>query len=521
MNLPGTIWITLGILITFLLIDILYPKSIQEGFKTLVGSEIVTAIDDSGNYFALQFPKRGDVGPTKEEKNFIMDPRYFHNYTDVQAFGFKHDYCRLIIPQSDEPSLNKQQIVKENKSNKLYGEHANAFIACALAGTGNTPTTSYKSITVANGLQLSRDDYMNDIHNDNRYAYCRILKKDKVYQPLCLRAKPFGFNDKDEADPNPPQNILDLLNFYDGCVSWLRFYDDMVDYAKNLIIGKMGNISISEDPNPSVSNGVSFNGIDQFLRISDNPDLTLGRVIHLRTVRAFSVWVYFDSFANNSHIFDFGNGAGDGNVFLGILGSGDPEGNTNEERPLLCGNQQNTLPSYPSGPHPCIETTPQNLMLLKANVNEYECKNFDVPSDYSTITEVKQTISKPKFATLLYEVWDGKQRKMRIKINKIIPLEKWVHIAITAKANDSYRPDIGVYVNGTQVFIEPSGFLPQTKGSSNNYLGKSNWSNQTSTYELRDELFNGKLFDFRMYNSVLGDDKINKTIAWGKNKLGI
>jgi hypothetical protein len=520
-QIPGTIWIALIVLIVFLLIDILYPKSLSEGFKVLVGSN-VEPVDGSGNYFSKYFPKRGDVGPFKEETNFIMDPRYFHDYVDVQGLGFKHDYCRLVIPENAiQDSLSRVKVTDETKNQKLFGEYANAFIACALAGTGNTPTASFKSKTVSNGLQLSRDDYMRDIYNDNRYAYCRILKKDNVFQPLCIRATPFGFNEKEEVDPNPTPEILDLLNFYDGCVAWLRLYDDMIDYTKNLVIGKIGNISIPEDPNPSVTNGLSFNGIDQYLRISDNPDLTLGRVIHLRSVRAFSVWAYFDEFANNSHIFDFGNGAGDGNVFLGILGSGDPEGSSNEERPLLCGSQQNTLPNYPSGPHPCAETTPQNLMLLKANVNEYECKLFDVPPDYSVENEAKKVENKPTRATLLYEVWYGKQRKMRIKLNKVIPLKKWVHIAITAKANDSFRPDIAVYINGTQVFVQPSGFLVQTKGSSNNYLGKSNWSNQTSSYELRDELFSGKLFDFRMYNTVMSEEKIKKTIMYGQKKLGI
>lgn len=498
----------------------LFPKSFEEGFKVLVGSQLVGVVDNSANYFALSFPKRGDVGTNKEEKGFIMDPRYFHDYSDVQGFGFKHDYCRLVIPENVSVNLSKSKLLKVEADRKLYGEYANAFFACALAGTGNTPSTSFKTKTVARGLQLSRDDYMNDIRNDNRYAYCRILKKDGVFQPLCLRSTPLGFNEKDEVDPNPPQNIIDLLNFYDGCVIWLRLYDDMVDYTKNLIIGKMGNITISEDPNPTITRGLSFNGIDQYLRISDNPDLTLGRAIQLRSVRAFSVWAYFDTFANNCHIFDFGNGAGNGNVFLGIVGNGDSDGNSDEERPLICGNQQNTLPNYPSGPHPCSETTPQNLMMLKANVNEYECNIFDTKPNYST-DETKKIITTPTTATLLYEVWDTKQRKMRIKVNRVVPLKKWVHITISAKTNDSYRPDIAVYINGTQVYIEPSGFLPQTKGSSNNYIGKSNWANETSTYELKDELFNGKLFDFRMYKTVLGQDKINRTIAWGKSKLGL
>ena len=132
-----------------------------------------------------------------------------------------------------------------------------------------------------------------------------------------------------------------------------------------------------------------------------------------------------------------------------------------------------------------------------------------------------QTKLVPTKATLLYEVWDSKQRKQRILVNGVIPLKKWCHIVITAKSNDSFRPDIGIYINGTQVFVEPSGYLPQAKSTTNNYIGKSNWANHTSHYELKDELFNGKIFDFRMYNTLMAESKINKTIAWGKEKLGL
>ena len=155
-RLPGTVWIALIVLILLLLIDILYPKSINEGFKVLVGSN-VKAVDNSGNYFSRYFPKRGDVGPFKEEKNYIMDPRYFHDYVDVQGLGFKHDYCRLVIPENViQNSLGREQVSEDAKKRKLYGEYANAFLACALAGTGNTPTATFKSKTVANGLPHHR-----------------------------------------------------------------------------------------------------------------------------------------------------------------------------------------------------------------------------------------------------------------------------------------------------------------------------------------------------------------------------
>ena len=48
---------------------------------------------------------------------------------------------------------------------------------------------------------------------------------------FCLTAKSLGFNDVDEIDPNPPVEVLDMLTFYDGCVAWLRLYDDMIDYT--------------------------------------------------------------------------------------------------------------------------------------------------------------------------------------------------------------------------------------------------------------------------------------------------
>ena len=199
--------------------------------------------------------------------------------------------------------------------------------------------------------------------------------------------------------------------------------------------------------------------------------------------------------------------------------------NTNEVRPLLCGNQQNTLPDFPqhNGPLPCKETSPQNLMLIKANVNEYECKLFDTVPDHIMYDESKskKASANATRATLLYEVWDSKQRKMRIKVNSVIPLKKWCHIAITANSTDSLRPDIVIYINGTQVYVEPSGHLPQAKTTSNNYIGKSNWSNATSQYELKDELLNGKIFDFRMYNTPMSETKIKKSIAWGTNLLGI
>jgi hypothetical protein len=163
------------------------------------------------------------------------------------------------------------------------------------------------------------------------------------------------------------------------------------------------------------------------------------------------------------------------------------------------------------------------LKTTDANVDEFSCIGFEgnprrLPP--SRVTDKVLKGSKNR-ATLLYEVWDSQQRVMRIRVPSIIPLKQWTHICVTAKSDDAFRPDIGIYVNGEQVFVEPSGFLPQTSVLSNCYIGKSNWANATSQYENRDELFKGKLFDLRAYKVPLAERVIQESVSWGKQKLNL
>jgi hypothetical protein len=118
-------------------------------------------------------------------------------------------------------------------------------------------------------------------------------------------------------------------------------------------------------------------------------------------------------------------------------------------------------------------------------------------------------------------VWDNKLRKVQIKLNRAIPLQKWTHIVVTAASADAMRPDLQVWVNGNLLYVHESGVLPQAKTTSHNYLGKSNWINDSSEYELRDELFEGSLFDFRMYSSQLSEAKIKRILQWGMGRLGL
>jgi hypothetical protein len=496
--MSGAVFIGLLLLIGTLLFEVLAPTKLHEGFQALV------PVVEKDSFFSKFFPKRGDIAANLEDPGFITDKRYFNDYADVQRIGAKQDFCRMVVPKGKSED--------------------ETFFACALGGSADLSSTDFRTKSVADGFKLGRDDYMANIMKDGRYAYCRILKGlDGTWQPLCVLAGDSKFGERDVADPSPPDDIMTLLSFYDGCVIWLRLRDDMLDYVKNTQV-YYKNATIDETPRPIATEGLKFNGSSEFIRIGDSSDLTLGTQVRLRSIRAFSVWVYFDEFTNNAHIFDFGNGAGKDNVFLGILGKGDArvEGAA-EIRPILCGTGS-TLPEGPSGAQPVLEMSPQDCMKTSSgNIDEFVCLDQEIDARKLPPSTVR--IPSPRgltnYASLHYEIWDQRQRKMRVVINNMIPLKKWTHIVVTATTSDAVRPDIGIYVDNKLVYTEPSGFLPQTSSTTNNYLGKSNWANDTSLYELRDELFKGKIFDFRAYQKQMDETKIEATYNWGKKLLGI
>lgn len=517
--MSGAVWIGLFLLLGTLVLELVAPKRLREGFQALgSASNLLTDQSTSGpaatglspridqpNFLTNLLNRRGDVGIGIEQAGYYQDKRYFLGYADVQRYGVKNDFCRMVT-RSDTTDPGE------------------LFFACALAGTSVSDTTQYSTEKVSAGFRISRDDYMRDIIGDGRDAYCRILKaKDGAYLPHCRRAQDTGFSRKDEIDPEPSEQIKTLMDFYSGCELWLRLRDDLLDYMGKGIIQVAGGSVIDQTPNPTVTQGLTLNGVDQYLRFGDTDELSLGNRVSMRSVRAFSVWVKFEEFTNNAHVFDFGDGAGINNVFLGILGKGDAD-DGNELRPgAKC--PETTIPQGEVGAQFCPEIRAQTLYETSAAaVEQWECKNPSVLARKMAPIQTKPPAMPTKDATratLVYEVWDQKLRKVQIKVNRAIPLGEWTHILITAKNSDAMRPDLNVIINGNLVFTQEQGYLPQAKVTSHNYLGKSNWANDFSVYELRDELFKGSIFDFRMYSSPVSETKGKRILQWGLGKLGL
>jgi hypothetical protein len=491
-------WAAFVILIGVLLYELM-PNKYIEDFNDLV------SVGDS-TFWAKLVPRRGDVGPEQEESGLLRDARYFKGYVDVQRFGVKTDFCRFVQNGSDEK---------------------NKFLACALGGTENLSSTNFRGPSVRDGFVLGRDDYMRDINGNGQDDYCRIVKKyNGTFQSECNVATENGFGSKMVPDLNPPENIVELLSFYQGCVFWLRLRDDMLDYAQNLYVNVAGKANVDEKvPNPTVTDALVLNGINQHLRIGDDPYLNFGSSIELRNVRAFHFWVRFDEFTNNAHIFDFGNGAGIDNVWVGILNRGNlgTDADLGSKKVLLCGGES-VLPDLPSGAQPDEEVTPQELMkTTAANVEDYTSEGFAVVPHVKPRRKRNKAAKSlvAKTADMCYEIWDKDQRKMRIVVPRMFQLDTWTHVVITAEGTDSFRPDIAIYKNGEKVLVEPSGWLPQTNITEKNFIGKSNWADVTSQYANKDELFKGAVFDIRGYNVPLNEKTIQDSYKWGNGLLGL
>jgi hypothetical protein len=241
-------------------------------------------------------------------------------------------------------------------------------------------------------------------------------------------------------------------------------------------------------------------------------------VVDLRQLRGISVWARFDEFTNNARIFDFGNGAGKDNIFLGIVARGNRTDNgfgKVSARPgpdnLVC---QAKAPEEVS-PYVYMKTT-------DANVNEWTCPATEPVDSMFPPDEFDSNIEEiPTTANLLFEIWDSSQRRMRILLPDAIPLKQWVHITLTTTSMDPVRPTWQLWINGFKKYETADGFLPIKSYTQRNYIGRSNWEGQTTALQDRDERFSGSLFDFRLYRTPIPEGKIKKTHLWGENKLGL
>ena len=459
-------------------------------------------------YFGRFFPKRADVTPgqDREDGGWIRNPRYSEAYVDVQNLGYKADFCRVIEKE---------------------GQPESRMVACALAGQEGLDPYVYRTENQRSGFRFSRDDYYRDVNGDGKDDYGRILKmtpapKDTWEARVVLAGLTRFKQGMEVTDTSPPPDIADLLWFFEGTMLWFRWFDDMLDYSENARLQIAGKAAVDETTRRTKTKGLQLNRLpdedvavkpfaEQYLAVGENPAMEFDTKVQVRELRAFCAWINMDTFSNNARFFDFGNGAGKSNVFVGIEGRG-PQvafgamgprpGPTNE----VCAR------------NPAVEQLPLDyLKTSDADVDNLDCSGLeDIPSTYPSDEKPGAV---PDKANLIFEIWDTEQRKMRIRVLQCIPKRRWFHLAITTTDNDAFRPTWHIYVDGVKIFEELDGHMPMTSLVTKNFIGRSNWEDVSSQYADGDERFRGSMYDFRLYRKPMSAAKIKRTVEWGRAKL--
>ena len=95
--MSGTVWIGLCLLLGVLVLELLAPVKLAEGFQLLT----TPAPKQKPNIITNLIVRRGDVGIDREQGGYVQDRRYFAGYADVQRFGVDNDFCRVVTNGGD------------------------------------------------------------------------------------------------------------------------------------------------------------------------------------------------------------------------------------------------------------------------------------------------------------------------------------------------------------------------------------------------------------------------------------
>jgi hypothetical protein len=403
---------------------------------------------------------RSDIGYARdgwtEESSYERDLRYSESFADVQGFGVAADFCRAVQLRNDPDSLR---------------------MACALGRRDGFDTMEYRSRSRGEGFQWSRDDYWRSSYDQGgRMDYCRIVKDDMTgeWYSSCAIAGRNGFNVAEERDTSPPPQIRQLLEAYEGAITWYRLFDDAEDYTQSTVLEFHGRPEVPTLLKADVSRGLQFN------RVADQPLRDYMRwgapgtlaMDQSRQIRAVSFWVFLDTLEGKPRIIDCGNNGGKHDrVWIGVEG-GDSD-----------------LPA-------AVETVPE--------VQASQEVRPDVALALSNPVEPLHTskalpLTKKSSATWVFEIWDGEQRIMRLDGPHTARTNQWQHIVVTTTDNSTWWPTWQLWIDGNVVANRVEGRTIPAATLTENYLGRG---------------IRGCIQDFRVYTTPMAADKIAAARRW-------
>lgn len=419
---------------------------------------------------------RSDIGPLSEgwteEAGYERDLRYTESFTDIQGLGIAADFCRAV---------------------SIKGDPTSTHIACALGRRDGMDTMEYRGPSIREGFRMSRDDYWRRNPVSSRMDYGRVLRDRDTGEwfAAVAIAGPDGFKSTEEHDVNPPASIRTLLDAYDGILTWFRWVDDAQDYAENTVAETHGHPTFPSLLKPDATRGLELNRWTPAAQAArEQPQATADRdflrwgepgelAINPRPIRAFSFWVYWDTFTGspNPTIIDFStDGARKNRVWFGIEGGAADL--PPAQRPLI---------------RPPAEVTPQQLTEI-----------CPTPEPFRLPQPITATPANKDQASYVFEIWDEEQRIMRLVAPFAAHTGTWQHIVLTTTDATTHWPVWQLYVDGTLAATRTDGRTIPALLLTHNYIGRN---------------FRGCLVDFRVYEKPMPAEKRTAAMAWTQRRL--
>ena len=315
--------------------------------------------------------------------------------------------------------------------------------------------------------------------------YCRILRDEETgaWASFCAVAGREGFKAAEVRDTDPPAPIRQLLEFYEGAMTWFRFQDDTVDSTGLGAIEVHGTPEVPLLLNPVKSRGLQLNRISpdgskkephDYLRWGEQDTLSLDQAIPPNQIRAICFWIWWDGFEKGAMVVEARNSAKD-RILLGIEGGGVE------------------IPGFRAATR-AVEVSPQQAL--------QQCIQIE-PEPIPQLTRTKAALGDS--ATYIFEIWDAEQRLMRLASPMgSAKVGEWQHVAITTTDATAWWPTWTMWINGIEVAKKVEGRLSPALQLTENYIGRG---------------LRGCIQDFRIYRTPLTHEKLQASIAWSKPLL--
>jgi hypothetical protein len=422
----------------------------------------------------FRVPVRSDMKEaSSEERGYTRDARYAAQLADVQGAGVAGDFCRAVSKKEDPDSLR---------------------IACALALREGMDTLEFHSRSKKEGFRFSRDDYW---RSGKRMDYCRILRDQETggWGSFCALTTRSGIGPKEELDTAPPPYIQRLLTAYEGILAWYRWQEDGLDTTGATSLSLVGKPELPTMIKPVKTRGLQLNRypaaaaeagekappLRDLVRFGEKGTLHLDQDVKPGTIRAISFWIFWDQFEKDAAVLHCSTQDDKNRVWIGVDGSG-PSPSPIGPR-LIAAAQELTSEELQSLGSPRVEEVP----LYTDSIGH----------------SVKHELQREKTASWVFEIWDERQRIMRIKAPFGAVVGKWQHVAITTTEAGTGWPTWQIWLDGVVAVTEEGRMIPALF-LTNNRIGEN---------------VRGCLQDFRIYREPMGEDKIKEAMAWSGRLL--